>query len=98
MPCDPEELRHVPLFSLLDDDELAVLASQVELREFQARQRIYKSGDNTSRAFVVMDGCVRVTLTDEDGQEVVFSEPAHGDFFGFASMMENTPHQTNAVA
>jgi CRP/FNR family transcriptional regulator, cyclic AMP receptor protein len=98
MPCNPEELRHVPLFSLLDDDELAVLASQVELREFQARQRIYKAGDTTSRAFVVMDGCVRVTLVDEDGQEVIFSEPVHGDFFGFASMMENTPHQTNAVA
>jgi CRP/FNR family cyclic AMP-dependent transcriptional regulator len=98
MPCDPEELRHVPLFSLLDDDELAVLASQVEIREFQARQRIYKAGENTSRAFVVMDGCVSVTLVDEDGQEVIFSEPTHGDFFGFASMMENTPHQTNAVA
>lgn len=98
MPCNPEELRHVPLFSLLDDDELAVLASQVELREFQARQRIYKPGDTTSRGFVVMEGCVRVTLVDEDGQEVIFSEPVHGDFFGFASMMENTQHQTNAVA
>lgn len=98
MPCTPTELRHVPLFSLLDDEELAVLASQVELREFAARQRIYKSGDVGTRAFVVLDGSVRVTLIDEDGQEVLFSEPRHGDFFGFASMLENTPHQTNAVA
>ena len=27
MPCDPIELKHVPLFSLLDDEELAVLAA-----------------------------------------------------------------------
>ncbi len=98
MPCDPSELRHVPLFSLLDDEELAVLASQVEHREFAARQRIYKVGEPSTRAFVVLDGCVRVTLIDEDGQEVLFSEPRHGDFFGFASMLENTAHQTNAVA
>ena len=24
MACSPEELRHVPLFELLDDDEIAV--------------------------------------------------------------------------
>ena len=98
MPCNPDELRHVPLFSLLDDDEIAVLASQVEMREFAQRQRIYKSGDPSTRAFVVMEGAVSVTLTDEDGQEVVFSEPRHGDFFGFASMLEATPHQTTAMA
>ena len=98
MPCDPLELRHVPLFSLLDDDELAVLASQVELREFQPRQRIYKAGEISTRAYVVMDGSVRLTLIDEDGQDVVFSEPHHGDFFGFASMLEATTHQTTAVA
>lgn len=98
MPCDANELRHVPLFSLLDDDELAVLAQQVELREFTAKQRIYKAGEYTGRAFVVLRGAVRVTLVDEDGQEVLFSEPHHGDFFGFASMMEDTEHVTTAIA
>ena len=98
MPCDPSELRHVPLFSLLDDDELAVLAQQVELREFEPKRRIYKAGEPSTRAFVVLTGCVRVTLIDEDGQEVLFGEPKHGEFFGFASMLEATEHQTTAVA
>ena len=50
IPCDSQELRHAPLFSLLDDDELAVLAQQVELRTFAACQRIYKNGDAGGRA------------------------------------------------
>ena len=29
MPCNPEVLKDVPLFALLDDEELAVLAGQV---------------------------------------------------------------------
>ena len=98
MPCNPKELRHVPLFSLLDDDELAVLAQQVEMRDFAPMQRIYKTGEPSVSAFLVMTGAVRVTSIDEDGQEVLFSEPKHGDFFGFASMLDNAPHQTSAVA
>ena len=97
MPCNPDELRHVPLFSLLDDDELCILATQVELREFAANQRIYKIGEPSTRAFVVMTGAVHVTLIDEDGQEVTFSQPRHGEVFGFASMLEGIPHHTTAV-
>ncbi len=98
MPCLPQELSHVPLFSLLDEDELAVLAQQVEMRDFSAKQRIYKAGDPAARAFIVLTGSVRVTSIDQDQQEVLFSEPKHGDFFGFASMLDNTAHQTTAVA
>jgi len=98
MSCNPEALKHVPLFALLDEEETAVLAGQVELRKFAPRQRIYKMGDNTGQAYVMVTGRVRVTTLDEDHQEVVIDEPAHGEFFGFASMLEQTPHQTNAIA
>jgi CRP/FNR family cyclic AMP-dependent transcriptional regulator len=98
MPCHPEELKHVPLFALLDDDELAILAAQVEVRHFAARQRIYKIGDPGKNAYVVMSGKIQVTTVDEDHQEVVLDEPVHGEFFGFASMLEESPHRTNAVA
>ena len=98
MACDPNSLRTVPLFALLDDDELAVLASQVDLKNFAARQRIYKIGDPGGRAYVLMSGKVSVTTIDEDQQEVVVSEPAQGELFGSASMFESTPHQTTAVA
>ena len=98
MACNPEILRSVPLFSLLDQDETAVLADQVELKHFAARQRIYKRGDAGGQAYVMLSGQVRVTNIDEDQQEVVVDEPAAGDFFGFASMLEQTPHQTSAIA
>jgi uncharacterized membrane protein len=91
-------LKHVPLFALLDDDETAVLAGQVELKKFAPRQRIYKIGDSDGQAYVVVSGTVQVTTVDQDHQEVVVDEPAHGEFFGFASMLEGTPHQTTAVA
>lgn len=98
MACNPEVLKHVPLFALLDADETAVLASQVELKTFAPRQRIYKMGEAGGQAYVMVSGTVRVTTVDQDHQEVVVDEPQHGEFFGFASMLEQTPHQTTAIA
>src|SRR5277367_3997149 len=98
MPCNPVELKHVPLFALLDDDEIAVLAAQVDLRTFAPRQRIYKMGDPGKHAYILLAGQVQVTTVDEDHQEVLVDQPGHGEFFGFASMLEQTAHQTNALA
>ena len=98
MPCKPETLKQVPLFALLDDEEAAVLASQVELKHFAARQRIYKRGDPGGQAYILVSGGVEVTMVDEDQQEVLVDRPNEGEFFGFASMLDQTPHQTDATA
>jgi|SRR5580692_2461510 CRP/FNR family cyclic AMP-dependent transcriptional regulator len=98
MACNPEILKHVPLFALLDEDEIAVLSGQVELKTFSPRQRIYKIGDPGGRAYVMASGKVRLTTVDEDQQEVIVDEPGTGEFFGFASMLDQSLHQTNAMA
>src|SRR6202022_2755276 len=97
MACNPTVLRQVPLFALLDDEETAVLASQVELRTFAPRQRIYKMGDPGDRAYVLVSGSVRVTTVDEDNQEVVVDQPAQGEFFGFAFLLGQTQHRPPAA-
>src|SRR5712691_336208 len=98
MACRPEVLKRVPLFALLDDDETAVLAGQVEVKTFAPRQRIWKMDDAGGRAYVLVSGRVRVATVDQDQQEVVVDEPGPGEFFGFASMLDQPPHQTSAIA
>jgi CRP/FNR family transcriptional regulator, cyclic AMP receptor protein len=43
MTCEPEMLKSVPLFALLDDEETAVLAAHVDIRSFSPRERITRS-------------------------------------------------------
>jgi len=93
-----ELLRQVPLFALLDDEEIGVLAGQVETRTFNARQRIYKQGDATGPGYVVVSGAVVVATVDRDNQEVTVDQPGPGEVFGFAAMLGQTPHQTTAKA
>lgn len=98
MACSPDVLSEIKLFSLLDDEERAILASQVELKTFVPRQRIYRMGDGGGKGYVLLSGTVEVTTVDEDGQEFVLDSPIEGEFFGFASMVDMSPHQTNAYA
>src|SRR5260370_10314959 len=42
MSCNPEVLKHVPLFALLDEDEIAVLAVQRGVKKFAPRARTFK--------------------------------------------------------
>jgi len=98
MPCDRELLKNVPLFALLDDDEAAILASQVEMKQFTPRQRIYKIGDEGGRGYILVSGKVRVATVDQDVQEVTIDEPSQGEFFGFASMLDGLHHMSHATA
>jgi len=98
MPCNPDELRHVPLFELLDDEEARVLSAQIEIRYFAPNQHIYKAGEPATHGYIVCSGKASLTAVDDDQQQVVVDEPEHGDFFGFASMLQQTEHHTTAVA
>lgn len=98
MPCDPHVFADVPFFSLLDDAERAVLAEQVSISRYAAKQRIYKSGDPGGRAYIVISGKVKLFSVDEDKQEILIDTPSQGDFFGLASLLDATAHCTTAIA
>ncbi len=96
MPCDPELLKQVPLFSLLDEEETAVLASRWKHANSAPRQRVFKSGDPGGRGYVVVSGSVEVVTVDDDNQEIVVDQPGPGEIFGFASMLSHSEHKTDA--
>src|SRR5437773_735366 len=98
MACDPNVFAEVPIFSLLDADERAILADHVELRRFVGRQRIYRVGDPGSRAYIVLTGRVEVSMVDDEQRPVVVDTPQHGELFGLSSMLAESPHLTTAVA
>jgi uncharacterized membrane protein len=98
MACDPTVFAEVPIFSLLDADERAILADHVELRRFVTRQRIYKAGDTGGRAYIVLTGRVEVSMIDEEQRPVVVDTPQRGEVFGLSSMLAESAHLTTAVA
>lgn len=98
MGCDPKVFEGIPIFSLLDAEERAVLGEHVELRRFPSGERIYRAGTPGDKAYILLSGKVQLVVVDQDNQEVVTDQPAVGEIFGLSSMLSALPRQTNAIA
>lgn len=93
-----EHLRGIPLLTRLDPVELEVLASQVDLRTYQPRERIFGIGEVAEAIYLVVSGSVCVTTVDEENQEVLIAQRGPGTLMGLSSMLDESIRQTRAIA
>jgi uncharacterized membrane protein len=95
---DYELLREIPLFELLDEQELAELAGQMEQRTYITGQMIYTVGDPGGVMYVVQNGRVEVFIRDKAHERVRISMCEAGDIFGEVALLANDERHTNAKA
>lgn len=98
MPIDVSVLEHVPLFHLMDQDELAELASHLDEARFQAGESVFREGDPGGTMHVVVSGRVETFILDEDGQPVVLAVVEPGEIFGELSLLDGEPRSASAVS
>jgi len=93
---NPNLLRQIPLFQLLDDDELTALAAQLDQKHFWKGQIIFSEGDPGGIMYVVQSGKVEVFIKDSSGEHVSLDEVKPGEMFGELSLLDNEPRSANA--
>jgi CRP/FNR family transcriptional regulator, cyclic AMP receptor protein len=70
-------LKKVPLFSDLDNRELAQVAESMKRREFSAGQEIAREGESGVGFFVIEEGNAKVTVHGEERRKL-----GPGEYFG----------------
>src|SRR5258708_11877464 len=98
MPIEADFLRKIPLFELLDTDELAELAAHIDEMTYKSGQTIYTMGDPGANMQIVMQGKVEIFVTDDDKKKVVINEIEPGEMFGELALLDNEPRSANAYA
>ena len=98
MPIDPASLRSVSFFHLLDDDELAALASHIDEVTYQKGQTIFRVGDTGGTMLTVLNGKVETFINDDNKRRIVLDDFGPGEIFGELSLLDNAPRSANAVA
>ena len=98
MAIDAEILGNIPLFHLLDNDELAELSAHIDEASYSTQQIIYKAGDPGTNMQIVLEGRVQTYLTDTDGQRIVISDFDKGEMFGEFSFLDMEARSSSAVA
>ncbi|MBN8636925.1 MAG: DUF1003 domain-containing protein [Anaerolineae bacterium] len=91
-------LREVPLFELLDDQELEALAQQLEQMTFMPGQVIFTAGEPGGTMFIVQRGRVEIFIRDRSHERVTISYMEKGEIFGELSLLDNASRSTSARA
>ena len=91
-----EALRSVPLFASLDDAAATELRSLLSDKKVPQNTRLFKQGDKGDAMYLIESGRVRISIRDDDDQEVTLAELAQGDFFGEMAIIDGRQRSADA--
>ena len=94
----PLILRTLPIFSDLNEHRLAALALEATLKSAARNEVVLHEGDTTNHVYFVLNGGLKVLVTDDEGREVILSMLGTGDVFGELSLLDNHPRSATVVA
>jgi len=98
-PADaPDGLRAVELLSGLDSARLDHLAQEVEWFELTGGQVLFRQGDQPDGVYFVVAGRVRVSATEDDGQERAITELGRGETLGELGLLVASPRSATVTA
>lgn len=91
-----EALRSVPLFASLDDEAAKDLRNLLSDKVVPQNTRLFRQGDKGDAMYLIESGRVRISLRDDDKQEVTLAELAQGDFFGEMAIIDGRQRSADA--
>ncbi len=92
------ELRDVPLFSEMDEQEVSGIRAIMQEMKFKAGQIIIREGETGDLFYVITEGQAEILIHDADGAELILHEAGPGDFFGELSMLTSEPRAARVRA
>jgi len=91
-------IRSVPLFDILDDEQLSLLLEQSNVYSYGRDEVIMMAGEEARQMYIVLKGQIRVVHITADGQERVMAFRHRGDCFGDMGMLDNKTDSATVIA
>jgi hypothetical protein len=93
-----EYLRRVPIFAMLDGDQLSSLATRLTTERFESGAPIVRTGDPGDKLYVIASGEVEVLGNDSGAAERTFAILRPGDYFGEIALLYDVPRTATVRA
>jgi CRP/FNR family transcriptional regulator, cyclic AMP receptor protein len=91
-------LAFSPIFAPLSLQERVALASRMRPRHFGRNEVIFHRDDPAQHVYLIASGTVKITVEEEDGQEVVIALMRGGDVFGDLALFDEGPRSATITA
>jgi uncharacterized membrane protein len=95
---DTDMLRQIPLFELLDEQELEALSTQLTLEHFLPSQVVFTAGEEGGEMYIIQKGRVEIFVRDVSHERVTIDKLGPGEIFGELSLLDNEPRSASAKA
>lgn len=94
---NPSALKAIPFFKGLPEEDLSVIWHHATIKSFQKNTIILNEGDLTDSFYAILDGKVKVFLSNEHGKEVVLAIEGPGAIFGEMALLDDAPRSTSIM-
>ncbi len=91
-------LRNVPIFNVLNDQELEKIAALGVRKKYKKGSIILLEEETGAALFVIITGKVKIVRMDDDGREVILSILGESDFFGEMAILDGLTRSASVVA
>ena len=92
-----DAIRSVPLFGSLDDEAAVSLRNLLRVNDVPTNTSLFRAGDKGDAMYLIEQGRVQITITDEDKKQIVLAELAQGDFFGEMAIIDGKQRSADAT-
>jgi CRP-like cAMP-binding protein len=91
-------IRRVPLFSQLTLVQAESLSQSCSKRRYKRGDLIVEQNKNGNALYIILNGRVRVVMTDQKGREVILATLREGDYIGEMSLIDSQTHSATVSA
>ena len=98
---DEKLMKHLarqPLFKDTPQDVLAIIATQVKIREVAKDDFLIRAGDPSEAMLIIRTGWVKVITSDDKGEEVILNHIGPGQTLGEMSLLDRKPRSNSVIA
>ena len=90
-----DRLRNIPLFSLIDDDQFEQLQKSSMTNRYPKGNIICNCDDKPDKFYFIDKGSVKVSITNNEGKEIILAVLTEGEYFGEMALIDGQPRSAD---
>jgi len=85
------------LFAELAPADIQIIASHGVARRYSKGSILINEGDESDSVYVILEGKVKVYLSDENGKELILRIQGPGEYFGELAIIDSAPRSASVI-
>ena len=94
---NPELLKSFAFFAAFTAEQCQHIAANVEQVHYDADVALFHAGERSDKMYLITDGQVKITRSDEHGGEIKLGVLNSGEAFGELAMLSGEPRMASAT-